>query len=273
MDLSNDDVIHVKKNEIEYLQFKRLLQYPEITHAFVIGLDKTFKIYVDPSEEELIKNELAKNSYKIICNELNLSYNNLVNTNQNHTDKISVVTKKINADQPDFNMYKNTDGLISNKKNVILSTINADCILIVFYDPIKKVIANVHSGWRGTLKRISVKTVEKMEKQYNCNPNDIICCMSPSIRKDHFEVDKDVCNLFYSEFTDIKNINDVIEKRNAKAYIDTISINKIILENIGLKFENIIDSGICSVCNKDLIHSYRAEGTKSGRSTLIIALK
>lgn len=292
MDLSNENVVHVKGKQIEYLQFKKLLKYPEIKYAYVIGLDKNFEFY--PSDEN--KNNITKNNFKKICTELNLDYNNLVNVKQNHTDNIQIITEKINKDEPDFNLYENTDGLITNKKNLILSTKNADCILLVFYDPIKKVIANIHSGWRGTLQRISVKAVEKMQKQYGCNPEDIICCMSPSIGKDHFEVDEDVYKMFFEEFKDLLNTENsdnlntlnktlnlsisnntnlsesILEKNGDKGHIDTVLINRKILLQKGLKEENIVDSGICSVCNKDIIHSYRAYGEKAGRAAQIIAM-
>ena len=262
MNLSNENVLHIKGKEFQYLQFKKLLNYPEIKYAYVIGLDKDFNIN---------KNEKAKENYKKICDELNIDYKNIVNTKQNHTDNIQIINNKINKDKPDFNMYEDTDGLITNKRGIVLATINADCILLVFYDPVKKVIANVHSGWRGTLKRISEKTVNKMVKEYGCNPKDIICCMSPSIRKDHFEVDNDVYNLFYEEFKMLPNTENIFEQKNNKWHIDTIQINKDILKVQGLKEANIIDSGICSVCNKDIIHSYRAHGENAGRATQIIA--
>ena len=90
--------------------------------------------------------------------------------------------------------------MITNKKNIILTTTNADCILLLFFDPVKKVIANTHSGWKGTLQEISVKTVNKMKEEYGCDPKDIIVCICPSIRKCHFEVDKDVYEMFYNQF-------------------------------------------------------------------------
>lgn len=263
MDLTNENVLHIKGKEIQYLQFKKLLNYPEIKYAYVIGLDKDFNIN---------KKREAKNSYKLLCDELNLDYNNIVRTKQNHTDNIQIIKEKLNKDKPDFNMYEDTDGLITNKKGIILATVNADCILLVFYDPVKKVTANVHSGWRGTLKRISEKTIKKMVKEYECNPENIICCMSPSIGKDHFEVDEDVYNLFFKEFKKLPHLEDIFEQKNDKWHIDTILINKEILKKQGLKEENIIDSGICSVCNKDIIHSYRAHGENSGRATQIISI-
>ena len=177
---------------------------------------------------------------------------------------------------PDFNLdeYKETDGLITNKQNIVLSATNADCILLLFFDPVKKVIANVHSGWRGTLKRISVEAVEKMVKEFGCREQDIICCMCPSIRKCHFEVDKDVKDMFEQEYKNTKGINleEIIEEKikDKKWNIDTILINRIILKNAGLKEENIIDSGLCSVCHSDKIHSYRAEKEGYGLNTALI---
>ena len=269
MNLTNKNVIH-KNNGIEYLQFRKLLEFPEIKHAYVIGLDKSFKIYTDDGHKK--ENELAKKSYMQICNKLDIEYKNLVNTMQNHTDNIKIIKNKINKDEPDFNIYQETDGLITNCKDIALSTINADCILLIFYDPVKKVIANVHSGWRGTIKRISVKAVKKMQEEYGSKLEDIICCMSPSICKDHFEVDEDVYNLFKNEFKEFNESYKVYEKKNDKWLIDTILINRLMLKKAGLKEENIIDSGICSVCNKDLIHSYRAHGKNAGRATLLISL-
>lgn len=273
MDLSNENVIHVKGEGIEYLQFRKLLEYSDlITHAYVLGLDKNFRTArlknQKISEEEY---ELAVKSYKTLCNELNMDYNDIVKTCQAHTDKVRKIDKK-NIDGPNFSISEATDGLITDSKNIILSTTNADCILLIFFDPVKKVIANVHSGWKGTLQRISVKTVQKMQKEYGCKPEDIICCMCPSIRKCHFEVDRDVYEMFYNEFQDLSNLNNIIEEKGDKWHIDTILINITILKKLGLKAENIIDSGICSVCNKDIVHSFRAEGPNYGLSTAVVSL-
>lgn len=277
MDLSNENVVHIKKDGIEFLQFRKLLEYKEIRHAYTLGLDKNFKTakanMVKLDEKEY---EKAIADYKNICKEIGTCYKNLVKTNQNHTNEVKVVERKINVDEPDINLkkYENTDALITNQKNILLSTTNADCILLLFYDPVKKVIGNTHSGWRGTLQRISVKTVEKMKKEFGCNPQDIICCIAPSIRKCHFEVEEDVKEMFSVEFKDLAEISQIIEETipNKKWNIDTVIINKVILKNAGLRDENIIDSGICSVCNSDIIHSFRVEGKNYSLNTALIEM-
>lgn len=280
-DLSNENVVHITKDGVQYLQFRKLLEYNDvIAHAYSLGTDMNYRTArVDKKAISKEGYEKAIDDYKKLCNRINTNYLNIVKTNQEHTDNVKIVNKKINTNEMDINLeqYNDTDGLITNKKGFVLSTTNADCILMLFFDPITKTIANIHSGWKGTVQRISVKTVKKMIKEFNCNPKDIICCICPSIRKCHFEVDLDVREMFEKEFVDLqidKNA-DIMEKQKdqKKWNIDTVLINKIILEQVGLKKDNIIDSGICSVCNSNLIHSYRVEREGYGLSTAIISLK
>lgn len=279
-DLSNENVIHIKKNGIEYLQFRKLLEYKDIIkHAYSLGLDKDYRTSRAKEKPQLTAEEYNKSlsDYKQLCECLDMDYINVVKPNQNHTKNVLRVEEKINKESPDFNLsrYNETDGLITANKQTILATTNADCILLLFFDPVKKVIANVHSGWRGTLQRISVEAVKKMKDEYNCNPKDIICCICPSIRKCHFEVCEDVQKPYYNEFKELKEIDKLIEKvpNTEKWRIDTVEINRLILLEAGLKQENIIDSGICSVCNSEIIHSYRVEKEKFGLNTALIEMK
>ena len=278
MDLSNQNVVHIKKDGIQYLQFRKLLEYKDIVqHGYSLGTDINFRTNrVD--KKPLSKQEYNKaiQNYKNLCDSLESNYKNVVKSNQEHTDNIIKIEGKINKEEPDINMeqYEATDGLITNQKNLILSTTNADCILLLFFDPVKKVIANTHSGWKGTLQRISIKTVKKMKEEYDCNPQDIIVCMCPSIRKCHFEVEKEVKELFEKEFKQEIEPQKWIEEtvKDKKWKIDTIEINKILLKREGLKEENIIDSKLCSVCNHDLIHSFRVEKEGYGLATALIEL-
>jgi hypothetical protein len=279
LDLSNENVIHIKKDGVEYLQFRRLLEYNDIiNHAYSLGIDKDYRTAkANKQKLDSIAYQKAIEDYTNLCKAIDSKPEHLIKTNQDHTDKVKVVKEKINLTKPDFNLaqYDKTDGLITNQKNMLLATTNADCILLLFFDPVKKVISNSHSGWRGTLQRISVKTVEKMKEEFNCNPQDIICCICPSIRKCHFEVDREVKDEFEKEFKDIEKMNEIIVETipNQKWNIDTVKINQIILQTKGLKPENIIDSKICSVCHSDLVHSYRVEKQGYGLSTALIELK
>lgn len=279
-DLSNENIIHVKKDGIEYLQFKKLLEYNDIiNHGYGIGRDKNYRTIGATPEIKLTQQEYesALKDYKDLCDSIGITYEGIIKPYQKHTKNIKIVSQKIDKNNPEFETkeYDETDGLITKNKNIALATTNADCILLLFFDPVKKVIANVHSGWKGTLQRISVETVNKMKQEFECNPQDIICCICPSIRKCHFKVHVDVQELFYNEFKGLEEINELIVKvpDEDRWAIDTVEINKIILKQVGLKEENIIDCGICSVCNSDLIHSFRVEKEGYGLSSAIIELK
>lgn len=164
----NENIEYRNLGEVRYIKFKKLLQYPEIEHAFIIKpLD--FK-----NAKELDKN------YEKICKVLNINTSAIVKPLQTHTDKICVVNDESGIHPQ---VFQNVDGLITNKKEKALSLIFADCMPIYLYDPVKKVIGNVHSGWKGTLQKIAKNAVIKMQEKFNCNPKDIVCIIGPTIRK------------------------------------------------------------------------------------------
>ena len=112
-----------------------------------------------------------------------------------------------------------------------------------------------------------------MINTFNSDPKDIIVCFCPSILKCCFEVDEDLALDFKKEFSDI-NIDDYIRKGdNNKYYIDTIGINNELLLTLGLDKNNMINSNICTKCNKDKYHSYRGEPDINGRNVSYIMLK
>lgn len=259
---TNDTIIYNKGGEIEYIQFRRLLDHG-IRHAYTLkGDDINFR---SNSKEEC-------ESYKKIFNSLGLDIKTFVKPFQKHTNNVECIDKVMTKEELD-----NTDGLITNKENITLVTTNADCILIIFYDPVKKVIANVHSGWRGTFQKIAEKTVLKMIENYNCNPDDIECFIWPSIRKCHFEVETDVKELCEKTFAYTNRLGEIIENGKEKDgvpkfMIDTVLINRILLTDLGIKEENIYDCNICSVCNNDKVSSYRADGKNFRLATSIVSL-
>lgn len=259
----NDENIIVKKeNGIEFIQFKKLLEFG-IKHAYTLKGDGiNFRSTAKEQDE----------SYKKIFEAIGLDIKTKVKPNQRHTSNTRCIDSVT-----DYEKLTNVDGIITDKKNIALTTTNADCILFFMYDPVKKVIANVHSGWKGTFQKIGEKTIIKMQTNYGCKPEDILIFINPSIRKCHFEVDEDVKELCEEIFGFTKRTEEFIfegEVKNSvqKYYIDTVKINKILFENLGIKEENIIDCEICSVCNKEKIHSYRAEGKDFKLATAIISL-
>ncbi len=258
-DLSNENVVHIKDGDIEYLQFRKLLEYKDrVTHCYTTRSNNYEK-------------DDGKN-YKTLYESLNLDYKKCVKIKEQiHSNFVQIIENQ--GTKPD-----KVDGLITNKKEISFSLRFADCTPIYLYDPAKNVIGDIHSGWKGTANKIACVAVKKMIEEYNSKPEDIICCIGPAIGKCHFEVDEDVKNIFETTFS-YMNINDrIIEKGEVKEgkqkyFIDTNLINRIMLEEIGLLKENIIESNICTVCNKDVLHSYRVDKQNAGRNTAIMSLK
>ena len=108
-DLSNENVIHINKNGVQYLQFRRLLEYKDIlVHAYSLGIDTNFRTSRGKNKKQLSPEEMqqAYKNYDKLCNAIGESYINIVKPNQDHTQNIQKVDKKINLNLPDFNLNK-----------------------------------------------------------------------------------------------------------------------------------------------------------------------
>ena len=265
--LFKKEIVIIKNENIRYLQFKKLLEYKNIKHCFTL---KPIDVGSNDTYKE-IKN-IADKNYKDICNLLKLDSRNIVRPYQTHTNNVEKITNEIGIFPEEL---QNVDGLITRENNKILSLTFADCTPIYLYDKQKNIIGNIHSGWQGTVKKIAKYAIIQMKKDFNSDPKNIVCVIGPTIRKCHFEVQKDVKDMFYNTFKYMKNINKIIEfNKNTNSYfIDTVEINKELLKEEGILEKNIVDSGICTYCNSNIMHSYRKEGKEAGRNTTVICIK
>ena len=161
-----------------------------------------------------------------------------IHPEQTHSSNVSFVKDK------DF--YPETDGLITDKQNVLLYLKFADCTPLIFYNPKTKMIAISHAGWRGTAAKIGVKTLEK----FNCNPKDIRAVIGPAIGRCCYEVSEEVRDELLKTVVDK---TDLASGRN----VDLKLINARQLEESGV--EKIDICPYCTSCNNDLFYSYRKE--------------
>lgn len=259
-DLSNNTMLHVKKGEIEYLQFRKLLEYQDkVEHCYTLkGTNNNY---------EKIKGD----NYKLLYEQLNLPYKGFSNIEyQAHGNQVEKVEKR-------DEFHTNIDGLISNQKGISLSLRFADCTPILFYDPEKNAIGNIHSGWKGTVQKIGQIGALSMIQEYNSKKEELLCFIGPCIGKCHFEVGEEVKEKFATTFSYLADIKKFIQKgekkeEGQKYFIDTTWINRKLLEEIGIPSDHIIESNICTVCYKEYMHSYRAEKEKAGRNIAIIGL-
>ncbi|MEJ2105542.1 MAG: peptidoglycan editing factor PgeF [Ignavibacteriaceae bacterium] len=157
-----------------------------------------------------------------------------------------------------------SDALITTKKNLGLAISSADCPAIFIYDPVQKVVAAVHSGWRGTEKKILKKTILQLKENFKSVPSNLVCYIGPSISQKNYKVGEEVASKFDDKF--------VIKSSN-KFYLDLAGANFQMLINSGVNKNNIQVSILCSFEYENLLHSYRRDGLKSGRALGVIAMK
>ena len=158
-----------------------------------------------------------------------------------------------------------TDGIIVNQmENVLVVICTADCLPILLLDPIRKIIGGVHSGWKGTRFRIIQMAIKKMIS-FGAKPEDILIWIGPSIGVCCYEVGDELIKDFKYEFKDWRDIN---KGRN----LDLKRLNFLQALESGIKEENIEVSDFCTLCNKEIFHSYRSNGEKAGRILSFIAL-
>ncbi len=219
------------------------------------------------------KKELVLKNRKKLAEEVGVDLKRFVFMNQTHSKNVRIVTKE-DAGRGTVEWktaIPNTDALITNTPGIFLITQVADCVPILFFDPIQKVIAIAHAGWQGTLKKITKEVIRKMQKKFNCQPNDIIAGIGPSIGPCCFEVGEDVISQLRNSFSE-KVIKTVTTKKNGKTFIDLWKLNKKQLIESGIAEENIEIIKICTVCNTDNFFSYRKE-KETGRFGIGIILK
>ena len=263
------------KDDLVYIQFPKLLECDCVHHIFSTrhggvstGDASTMNLSFskDTSKENVVRN------FEILCSAVGIGTENLVLSHQTHTNNVITVNESHRGTGFCKPSFCDVDGMVTNVPNVALVTQYADCTPLAFCDPVKRVIATSHAGWRGTVKLIGKRTVEKMMNEFNCNPKDIIVGIGPNIGQCCYEVD----DLVIDEFRklDFLNLSDfVVAKDNGKYMLNLSEANRQILIFSGIDPENIDVGDICTCCNSEDLHSHRATGGKRGNLALIIELK
>ena len=213
------------------------------------------------------RNYDAKNSedMKNIFKAYELNYDNMTDCKQIHSDIVRIIKEK------DVGITDEADAMITNIKNVPLMIYTADCVPIVLVDTNKKVIADVHAGWRGTYSQIVVKTIKLMLNEFKSNLDDIVCIIGPAIGTCCYEVSEELVNKFNTIVTN-KDCKFYIIKEG-RFHIDLTKINSYLLEKCGVKKENIQNLNICTSCQNDKFYSYRKDNKTDKRIGTIVQIK
>lgn len=161
------------------------------------------------------------------------------------------------------------DGIITNAHDLPLVMRFADCVPLLFYDPVRGVIGLAHAGWRGTITGIGPATVQAMADQYGSRPADILAGIGPSIGPCCYEVGPEVEAQVHEAFGSTAGL---IEPGNGThgAHLDLWEANRRALAGAGVKHIEV--GGMCTGCHTHEFFSHRAEAGKTGRFGALIVM-
>ena len=155
------------------------------------------------------KKENVLENLNIVSKKIGIKTDNLFTMNQTHSNKVVVIN-----DANKHIQKINSDALITNKKNIAISVLTADCVPILIYDETNEIIASVHAGWRGAVSGIienTIKEIVKISKNSKIN-----VAIGPCINISNYEVGQE----FYDKFIQVsqKNENYFLPKKKTNFY-------------------------------------------------------
>lgn len=253
-------IMHKFENEyFPFYQFEHLATRGEIKHFVSSGV-KSIGFAEDTDSMVIRQNRLD------LAEAVGFDGRCLVTGHQVHSDCVTIVTEKEEGrgalDRT--SRLPDTDALVTDREGICLMVLSADCVPVLLFDPVRRVVAAVHAGWRGTVAQIVVRTVKVMQERFGCCPEHLLAGIGPSIGKCCFEVGDEVAAAFRELYLTSGKIV-FAGKASGKYQVDLWEANRQELLMAGLKPENIEVAGLCTACCTDHFFSYRKEGKRAGR--------
>jgi YfiH family protein len=208
--------------------------------------------------------ESVRENRRLSFNALECKPESIFDVWQVHSADVVFADAPRNMDEP----YQKADIILTDRPEVTLFMRFADCVPIMFHDPVKNVVGVSHAGWMGTVRDVAGTTVRAMQERYGSNPSDVIACIGPSIGPDHYEVGEDVISQARQLFGQDSDL--VLQPHKERIHFDLWKANQYLLERAGVKQVEL--AGICTACHIEDWFSHRAEKGKTGRFGALISL-
>jgi YfiH family protein len=240
---------------MKFYYSKKLTPFTNLTHAFTTKQSGNLAFHVGDDSSNVEKN------HEDLAKALNYEKRTLVHMKQIHSDVVLI------ADEYSFENPPMCDALITNKKNIPLMVMVADCSAVLFYDDTQKVIAVAHAGRAGAFKNIVKVVIEKMNEEFGSDPKEIYVSIGASIGVCCYEVGSEI----YDEAKAL-DLEYAFEKKDGSFYLDVNKILKQQLIECGVSEQNIEVFDECTSCGTDKYFSYRAE-KQTGRFAGVLMIK
>jgi YfiH family protein len=190
---------------------------------------------------------------EIVSRKVNIPGDRIYLPVQKHTGTVHVL-------EPDLKPVV-ADAVVTGSTGILIGVLVADCVPVLVYEPVRKVAAAVHAGWRGTAERILKNTITVMCEKFGCLPRDMSVAIGPSIRQCSYEVGREV----KEDVERATGKGSYYLRKGDKFFIDIASANRIQALSMSVREEHVWQSRECTYCNPEKYHSYRYAGNCSGR--------
>ena len=261
-----------KKKTIEYLQSPLLSNCDFLEHAFCTrrgGASQDDYKSLNMSFREGDEEFRVLSNWDRLATAFAIPLEQFLVVNQVHGDAIIVI-------KPHGNYFSssdklNYDAIVTTRANLEICIKTADCVPVFIVDKVKKVIAVVHAGWKGTALEISAKVIRLMQNQYGCLPQNILTAIGPAIGKCCYEVDQATADVFRQQNNHELFLHSGRGKN--KWMLDLPEANRRQILESGVPENNIEVSGYCTTCNQDMFFSHRGSGGITGRHVNFMMIK
>ncbi len=239
---------------------KSLVLYPALKKfENVIAFTTTRQTFPENDTPRFTANPARKPdaNRKILADILGINPKQLVFPRQTHTSCVAEI-----YGFPEEELEE-TDALVTNQSGICLCVQTADCVPILLFDPKQKAVAAIHAGWRGTVKNIVGKAVQKMIDSFDSAAEDIHAVIGPSIGPDVYEVGDEVVEAVQKNIP--KSEKTLHKNAFGNFHFNLWEANRQILLHCGLISKNIEIFGECTFNKKEKYFSARREGIETGR--------
>ncbi len=266
----SEETTVIAGDSVKYIQSRRLNGIPWVLNAF-----STRKGGVSENQFSSMNLNFARGddpdnvseNFRRFAAAIGTDVDSMVYSMQTHTTNVVRVGR---ADRGNGvtrpQRFSDVDGLVTNEPGVCLVTTYADCIPLYFVDVANRAIGLSHSGWRGTVGRISDRTLELMGREFGTKPQDVVCFVGPGICRECYEVGQDVADAFIASYTKGQLGGVLFDGvQEGKYQLDLWRANVVNLFEAGVPEDNIQVTDICTCCNADFLFSHRAsKGSRGG---------
>jgi YfiH family protein len=266
--------MHKTEGKLPLFKFEKLAGIPGLFHFITT---RAGGVSLPPYHSLNLGLHTADNSQLVRANRAllatgtGIAADKFLYASQVHSGDVLVVDEKAISNGV-FSKPPETDAMITALPGICLMVMVADCVPVLLFDPVRKVSAAIHAGWRGTVQEITANAINAMVRNFGCKPSGIIAGIGPSIGPCCYEVGEEVNAIVAKKFNTTKGYL-VSQQNTPKSHFDLWYANAKQLTDCGVKPENIETAELCTLCKPDILFSSRAADGITGRFAAGICIR